>query len=296
VAVRDFSPPTLVFLRTTPAALLLLPIALRRGYLHPLLALWRWILVFTVVELAIPWLLIARAEQHISSSLTGLLIATVPLLGAVVYTFVPGMERLDRRRLAGLAVGFVGVAALVGIDVGRTDLAAVAEVVVVAFCYAIGPLVISKRLAALPGLGVVSIAVTLVAVAYAPIGIVQLPGSASVEAIASVAALALLCTALAFLAFFALILEVGPARSTVITYINPLVAVLLGVALLSEPFTAGIAVGLPLILLGSVLATRRSPSPPEPIALAEPVPMTGSMVPAESTTRAPAKSRPGRTP
>ncbi|HJW75109.1 MAG TPA: EamA family transporter [Thermoleophilia bacterium] len=289
VAVRDFSPPTLVLLRTAPAALLLLPLALRRGYVRPLLPLWRWILAFTVIELAVPWLLIARAEQHISSSMTGLLIATVPLMGAALYALVPGMERLDRRRLTGLIVGFVGIVALVGIDVGQTDLFAVAEVVLVALCYAIGPLLISRRLATLPGLGVVSVAVTLVAVAYAPLGLAQLPGDASAEAIASVVGLALFCTALAFLAFFELILEVGPSRSTVITYINPLVAVLLGVALLSEPFTTGIAVGLPLILLGSVLATRRSLPPPEPVPLTQRVPptkrvpMTEPMAPTEST-------------
>lgn len=258
VAVRDFSPPSVVMLRTAPAALLLLPLALRKGYVRPLLPHWRWIFVFTVIELAIPWLLTARAEQHISSSMTGLLIATVPLMGAVLYAFVPGLERLDGQRLAGLIVGFVGVAALVGLDVGRTDLTAVAEMALVALCYAIGPLVISRHLAELPGLGVVSVGVTLVAIAYAPAGLAQLPETASGEAIAAVAGLAVICTALAFLAFFALILEVGPARSTVITFVNPLVAVLLGVALLSEPFTVGIAVGLPLILLGSVLATRRS--------------------------------------
>jgi hypothetical protein len=127
VAVRDFSPPTLVFLRTAPAALLLLPLAARKGHLHALLPRWRWVLSFAVVELAVPWLLIARAEQHISSSMTGLLLATVPLMGAVLYGFVPGMEQLDKRRLA--AWPPTGVIALVGIDVGQTDLLAVGEVI-----------------------------------------------------------------------------------------------------------------------------------------------------------------------
>ncbi len=268
VAVRDFSPPTLVFLRTAPAALLLLPLAARKGHLRALLPRWRWVLAFTGVELALPWLLIGRAEQHITSSMTGLLIATVPLMGAVLYGFVPGMERLDGRRLAGLIVGFAGVAVLVGIDVGQTNLFAVGEVIVVALCYAIGPLIISRRLADLPGLGVTAAAITIVAIGYAPVALTHLPQSASVEAIGSVVALALICTALAFLVFFELILEVGPARATVITYINPLVAVLLGVVVLSEPFTLGIAAGLPLILVGSVLATRRSALPPESAPLA----------------------------
>ncbi len=268
VAVRDFSPPALVFFRTAPAALLLLPLAVRGGHLRPALAHWRWVLVFAVVELAVPWLLLARAEQHISSSLAGLLIATVPLMGAVIYSFVPGMEHLDARRLAGLVVGFAGVAALVGIDLGHLDLVAVAEVIVTAFGYALGPLVISRRLADLQGLGVTSVAVTVTAIAYAPLALTALPQSPSFAAIAAVAVLALVCTALAFVIFFDLILEAGPSRATVITDINPLVAVLLGVVVLSEPFTVGIAVGLPLLLAGSVLATRRSreplTSPPPP--------------------------------
>jgi drug/metabolite transporter (DMT)-like permease len=272
VAVRDFSPPTLVFFRTAPAALLLLPLAARRGQLRPLLPHWRWVLALTVVELAVPWLMLARAEQHISSSMTGLLIATVPLMAAVIYSLIPGMERLDGRRLLGLVVGFAGVAALVGIDVRQVDLLAVAEVILTAFCYAVGPLVISRRLADLPGLAVVGAAVTITAVGYAPVALTQLPQSPSLEAIAAMATLALVCTALAFVIFFELIIEVGPARSTVVTYVNPLVAVLLGVVILSEPFTAGIAVGLPLILAGSVLATRRSALPAEspPAGLSKP--------------------------
>jgi drug/metabolite transporter (DMT)-like permease len=272
VAVRDFSPPTLVFFRTAPAALLLLPLAARRGQLRPLLPHWRWVLALTVVELAVPWLMLARAEQHISSSMTGLLIATVPLMAAVIYSLIPGMERLDGRRLLGLVVGFAGVAALVGIDVRQVDLLAVTEVILTAFCYAVGPLVISRRLADLPGLAVVGAAVTITAVGYAPVALTHLPQSPSLEAIAAITTLALVCTALAFVIFFELIIEVGPARSTVVTYVNPLVAVLLGVVILSEPFTAGIAVGLPLILAGSVLATRRSALPAEspPAGLSKP--------------------------
>jgi drug/metabolite transporter (DMT)-like permease len=257
VAVRDFSPPALVFFRTAPAALLLLPPAIHHGQLRRVLSRWRWVLVFTAVEVAGPWLLLARAEQHLSSSVTGLLIAGVPLIGAVIYGFVPGMERLDGRRLLGLVVGLAGVAALVGIDVGQLDLLALGEVGLVVLGYAAGPLVISRRLADLPGLGVTAVAVTVTAIGYAPLALTHLPRSPSAEAVAAVAGLAVLCTAVAFVIFFALILEVGPARSTVVTYVNPLVAVLLGVVLLNEPFTVGIAVGLPLILAGSVLATAR---------------------------------------
>jgi drug/metabolite transporter (DMT)-like permease len=258
VAVRELPPPALVFLRTAPAALLLVPLALHRGELRPLLARWRWVVVYTVVELAVPWLLLAHAELRISSSLAGLLVASVPLIGAVLYRALGAGEHFDARRLTGLIIGFAGVAALVGIDVAGSDPLAVAEMLVVALCYAAGPLMISRPLAGLPSLGVITASLALTAVAYAPAGLLSMPDSLSAETVGAVAALALVCTVLAFLVFFALIREVGPSRATVITYVNPLVAVLLGVVILSEPLTLGIAVGMPLILVGSVLGTAPS--------------------------------------
>jgi drug/metabolite transporter (DMT)-like permease len=260
VAVRDLSPATLVFARTLPAALLLVPIALHRGQLRPLLPHWRWIVAYTVVEIALPWLFLSDAEQHLTSSTAGLLIATVPLIAVVLYRVVsPASERITHRRLSGLVIGFAGVGALVGIDVHGTDLVSVAQVAVPAVGYALGPLIISRRLSELPSLGVVSASVALTAIAYAPVALTQRPAHLSLEVLSAVAGLAFLCTALAFLLFFALIAEIGPARSTVITYVNPAVAVLLGIVLLGEHFTAGIAVGFPLILVGSVLATGSRP-------------------------------------
>jgi drug/metabolite transporter (DMT)-like permease len=258
VAVEELSPAALVFWRTAPAALLLAPFAFRRGALGLLLARWRWVTAYTIIEIAVPWLLLFHAEQRISSSLAGLLVAAVPLLGAVVYRLAGVAERLDARRLAGLVIGFGGVAALVGIDVGDSDPLAMAEVIVVALCYATGPLIISRRLRGLPNLAVVAASLVITAAIYTPPGLLDWPRSVSAQTVAAVVALALVCTVLGFAVFFALIQEVGPARATVITYVNPLVAVLLGVALMGEPFTAGIAVGLPLILLGSVLGTAPS--------------------------------------
>jgi drug/metabolite transporter (DMT)-like permease len=261
VAVRDLSPPTLVFARTLPTALLLVPLAVRRGQLRPVLRRWRWVVVYTVVELALPWLFLSRAEQHLTSSTAGLLIAACPLVAVVLYPFLsPTTEPLGRRRLCGLFVGFAGVVALVGIDVHGTDLVAVAEIAVPAISYAIGPLIVTRHLSDVPSLGVVSASVALTAVGYAPVALTHLPSTVSLEVVGAVAGLAFVCTALAFILFFALIAEVGPARSIVITYVNPAVAVLLGVVLLGEPFTAGIAVGFPLILMGSVLATRSRPA------------------------------------
>lgn len=258
VAVRELPPPALVLLRTAPAALLLLPFALRAGELRRMLHSWPWVLLYTALELCIPWLLLAHAEERISSSLAGLLIATVPLIGAVAYRAFGVADHLGARRLTGLFVGFAGVAALVGLDISRSDALGIAETVVVAFCYAMGPLVISRQLAHLPALGVITASLVVTAVAYTPAGVLTMPASLSADTVVSVAVLSVVCTVVAFLLFFALIREVGPSRTTVITYVNPLVAVLLGVALLSEPFTLGIAVGMPLILAGSVLATSRT--------------------------------------
>ena len=257
VAVREITPATLVFARTAPVALLMLPFALRRRDRRRLLARWRWVAAFALVEMALPWLLLASAEERLSSSIAGVLIASAPLMGALLYRLTGPGERFTHRRLAGLVLGFVGVAALAGIDTRGGQPRAVLEVLVVALCYAIGPLVISRRLADLPGLGVVAGALVVTAAIYAPAGILQWPGSVSAGTVVALAALALVCTALAFALFFALIVEVGPVRAIVVTYINPLVAVLLGVVLLSEPFTLGIAAGLPLIIGGSALATSR---------------------------------------
>ncbi len=263
VAVRELSPATLVFARTLPAAILLVPLALHRGQVRPLLGRWRWVVLYTVVEIALPWLFLSRAEQHLTSSVAGLLVATVPLVAVVLYRLVsPTTERITSGRLVGLIVGFTGVGALVGIDLRGTNLVAVAEMAVPALGYALGPLIISRRLSDLPSLGVVSVSVALTAIAYAPAALTHLPAHFSLEVFGAVAGLAFVCTALAFLLFFARNAEIGPARSTVITYLNPAVAVLLGVVLLGEHFTTGIAVGFPLILAGSYLATRsrRRPS------------------------------------
>jgi drug/metabolite transporter (DMT)-like permease len=270
IAVRDLSPPTLVFFRTAPAALLLLPLAVRQRSLRAALARWRWVVVYTAVELGVPWLLLSRAEQHLASSTSGLLVAGTPLVAAGVYPIVTRSDRLDWRRLLGLVVGFCGVGAVVGFDLRGADLVSVAEVGITVVGYATGPLIISRKLSELPGLGVITVSLALGALGYAPVALTHLPRHLSAEVVLSVAVLAVVCTAVAFVLFFGLIKEIGPSRSLVITYFNPLVAVLLGCTVLGEPFGAGIAVGLPLILFGSVLATGRPPAP-TPGAASEPL-------------------------
>ncbi|MGI9092466.1 MAG: DMT family transporter [Mycobacteriales bacterium] len=257
VAVRDLSPGTLVFARTGLGALLLLPVALSRRALWPALRRWRPMLAYTVVEVAVPWLLLSDAETKLSSSLTGLLVAAVPLVGVLIARLLRSDDAVDRWRVAGLALGIVGVAALLGLDIGQVHALPIVEMGVVTVGYAVGPVILTRRLSDLPAIGVVTASLAITALAYLPVAILDPPHRLPATAIASVASLALFCTAVAFLVFFALIAEIGPARATVITYVNPAVAILLGVLLLGEDFTTGMAVGFPLILAGSVLAARR---------------------------------------
>jgi drug/metabolite transporter (DMT)-like permease len=266
VAVRELSPASLVFLRTAIGAGLLLPLVLLRGDLRKLLPHWRPIVLFTIIEMAIPWLLLSDAEREVTSSLAGLFMAAVPLVGALLSRLSGAHEPLGPRRVLGLLVGLLGVVALLGLDLGAGNLGAIVKLAVVAVGYAVGPMIISRRLSGVTVLDVVAASLALCAIGYAPVGIAQLPPALpAAEVLLAVAVLGAVCTAAAFLLFFRLIAEIGPVRSTVITYVNPAVAVLAGVALLGEPFTRGTALGFVLILLGSWLATgtalRAAPVP-----------------------------------
>ena len=258
VAVSDLNPVTLVFFRTVVGALILLPIAAARGSLSPLRPYWRWILAYTVIEVAVPWVLLAHGEVRLTSSLTGLLIAATPFVTVVLGLITRSHERFDARRVVGLAVGLLGVAALVGLNVAADDLVAAGEVGLVAVCYAIGPTIVARRLSNVPGIGVVAVSLVLPAIAYAPLALTHLPSAIPPpQVLLAVAILGVVCTALGFLLFFALIAEVGPVRASVITYVNPAVALALGVAILGEPLTIGAGIGFALIVVGSFLATRR---------------------------------------
>jgi drug/metabolite transporter (DMT)-like permease len=266
VAVRELAPVTLVFLRTAIGALLLTPVAVYRGELRPLVRYWRPLLAYTAVEVAVPWVLLARAETKLTSSLTGLLIAAVPLVGAVIVTLTGDRERLGGRRWLGLLVGIGGVAAIVGLNLGQVDVVALVEVGLVAVGYAVGPIILSRSMTDLPVYGVVAASLLITGVVYLPFAAANWPSSMpSAHVVESVVGLAVICTALAFVVFFALIAEVGPVRATVITYINPAVAAVLGVALLSEHLTRGMVFGFVLVLAGCALATGRGPEAiPEP--------------------------------
>jgi drug/metabolite transporter (DMT)-like permease len=261
VAVDDMSPAALVLGRTAIAALLLLPIAAYRRELRPVLPFWIPLVAFAAIEIALPWVLLGAAETEVSSSLTGLLIAAVPLVATLIAT-TTGAERLRPTTGLGLALGVVGVAAIVGVNVEGAHVLPLAEIGVVAVCYAVGPAILQRWLAGLPALGVIALSLLLTTVVYAPIAAFRLPDETpSAAALASVIGLAVVCTAVAFLLFFALIGEIGPVRATVITYVNPAVAAALGVLVLAERFTLGMGIGFVLVLAGSVLATRRAAAP-----------------------------------
>ncbi len=257
ISVRELSAPMLVEMRTGGAALILLPLAISRGQLRPVLRRLPVVLAFALTEICLPWFFLFNAEHKLTSSLAGLLVAAVPLVGALL-GWLSGADRLDRRRLGGILLGLAGVAALVGFDVGSSDAWAAASMVVVVVGYAFGPWIASHYLSELPSLGVTSAALALSALIYSPIAALEAPSRAlSASVIGSVLGLTVVCTALAFVVFFALIAEVGPVRATVITYVNPAVAVVLGVSVLNEPFGIGTVVGFVFIVAGCYLSAGR---------------------------------------
>ncbi len=261
IAVETFSPGALVFLRVALAAIILLPIVLARGQWRSLRGHWRWVIAFALVEMAFTWTALNWAEERITSSLAALLIALVPLVTALLARFVGLDDRLTGSRVVGLVIGFMGVGILVGFDLTGGDLPVLAAMAIVVLGYALGPILVDRKLGELPSLAVIAAAMLVNTIIFAPIAALTWPSEPiPPRAWISVLILGAICSALAFIVFFRLIAEVGPSRTTLITYINPVVAVILGIVVLSEPLTLGMVAALPLILLGSWLATRRAPA------------------------------------
>src|SRR5258706_2686034 len=221
IAVESIDPLVVAFGRTLVGTLILLPVALRQGQLRSVLGHWRWLLAFTLVEITGPWLLIGHAETRLNSSTTGLLIAMVPLLAAVSVSWL-GHERLDRRRITGLVTGFVGVTAVVGLDIDLSDYAAAGALALASLGYAIGPIIIDGKLKDVPPLAVVAGSLLVATILYAPFVPMLWPAHVPAGPLASVAGLGVACTAIAFIIFFALILEGGGAAATLIPYRKPL--------------------------------------------------------------------------
>jgi drug/metabolite transporter (DMT)-like permease len=268
VAVAEVSPAFFVFARTGIAAAVLLPIAFVRLDLRPVLARWRWVVAFALVEIAIPWVMLGSAEQHLSSSLTGLLISGVPLVGTLLAWLTGGADRIGRLGLVGLLIGMAGVLGIVGADFGVADPIAFVQVAIVVVGYAIGPAILSRRLEGVASLGVMALSLGLVAVLYAPIAVTQWPTAVpSPNVLISLVVLGVVCSAAAFILFAALIDEIGPVRATVIAYVNPAVAAILGVLVLNETLTVPMVIGFVLVTIGSLLATRSRATVPAPQAV-----------------------------
>jgi drug/metabolite transporter (DMT)-like permease len=275
IAVRALDPGTLVCFRTGLASLILLPFVIRRRKLRELVKHWPAVLAYTLTEITVPWFLLATAEQKLTSSLAGLLVATVPIFGLLI-AWALGHERPGARRVSGLILGFAGVVILAGVGVKGSSLLSVGEVVLCSIGYAIAPMIVSRRLSKAPSFEVVAASMFITALIYLPFALTHLPRRFYAETAESVVTLSVVCTVLAFMLFFSLIKEIGPTRATVVTYINPAVALLLGVVALGEPFTLGIAIGFPVIIAGSILATWSNAPPIHPAeALGSPAPALG---------------------
>ena len=259
-AVAELDPSIIVIARTLPSSLILLAWSAYRGKLRENLQFWKVAALFACVEMLFPWWWITAAEREISSGLTGLLLATVPLFGIMIARFRGHATHMNRKQLVGLSIGIVGVGCLVGLNPDDLHISTGAVIMVLAsaFGYALGPAVISTALNLADSASLIAMSLGIVTLLYIPLAIANAPAEMpSARALTSIVVLSLVCTVTAFLVFFALIDEVGPIRATLVTYINPAVAVVLGVILLAEPITAGLLVGFPLVLAGSWLASSK---------------------------------------
>lgn len=264
IALEHFSNESIVFGRVIIGAAILIPFAIATKALAPALKAWRWVLAFAIIEMIIPWWLITDAERHVSSGIAGLMIATTPFYGLLIGYFWQGDKSIRHpKTIIGLIVGFVGVALLVGIDSfnGHLDGVSILKLVLAAIGYAVAPAIAAEKLGSVPTAGVMSLSMAIVAVVYAGPALTKLPAEFAanppIEAWIAILMLGLVCSALAFILFFKLVREIGSGRATLITYVNMAVALVLGIAFLNEPITPGILIGFPMVLAGSIWASKK---------------------------------------
>ena len=256
-----FQPGFLVFARVSLGALFLLPLAIKQGLIPEARKHAKWILLYAIIELVGPWYFLSSGERHVSSGLAGLLIATVPFWSTILASMLGDHSVWQLRRIIGILIGFTGVIFVVGLESlrGVNSRSAIAMIVMAAMGYAIAPMMIRRKAPTLNGLAINSLAMLFTAIIYIPVGIIQFPATMpSAKAIWSLVILGIFPTAIAFVVFFKVIIEIGPTRASMVTYINTAVAVLLGIIVLSEPLTLGIGMGLPLILIGSYMSGKKS--------------------------------------
>ena len=262
VAVADIPPPLIVAGRTLIGAAILIPIAIHKKTIMDAVRGIKYVLPYAFLEMVGPWILITNAEKEISSGLAGLLVATVPIF-ATIFTSMRGDHSVwAPSRIFGIVIGFIGIIALVGIEsiTGSSNPQAIAMVILASILYAYAVLMVTTNLPGVDGVAINGLAMAITCIFYLPISIWVWPSNqVSNEAILALLALGVFSTAIAFMLFFIVIAEIGAARGSLTTYVNTAVAVVLGIVILNEPITLGIIVGLPLVILGSFLASRKTP-------------------------------------
>jgi drug/metabolite transporter (DMT)-like permease len=258
---NGFSPAIVVFGRVFIGALILIPIAIYDKTFFTAIKGWKYITVYALFEMVGPWILIGTAEQKISSGLAGLLVSSVPIFSTLIASYYGDKTVWQPRRLVGIVIGFLGVFLLVGIEsfTGASDLISILMTLAASLGYAFAVIYITRKMPGVSGVAINGIAMAMTAVFYTPALFFLLPDRAvSANAIFALIALGVFSTGIAFAVFFTVMAEIGPTRASLVTYMNTAFAVVLGVLILSEPLTIGIIVGLPLVLIGSYLASRKA--------------------------------------
>jgi drug/metabolite transporter (DMT)-like permease len=263
VAPGEFTPAFLVFARVVIGSAILIPYSLRKGTLTPALTHLRWIALYAVLEICGPWLLISTAETKITSGLAGLLVATAPFWATIIMSFLGDKTVWHSTRLAGLIIGFIGVAFVVGLESirGHQNIGAIGMILIATVGYVSAPTIMSRKAPGINGAAINAIAMVITGIIYLPMAIKDFPTHRpSAHAIEAIIALGIFPTALAFALYFTVMADFGPARASLVTYPNTAIAVVLGIIFLHEPLTLGIMIGLPLVLVGSYYASRKSSS------------------------------------
>ncbi len=260
VAVQDFSPPVIVFGRTIIGAAILIPLAIHEKSLMAALRGIKYVIPYAFLEMVGPWILITTAQQKITSGLTGLLVATVPIWATIMTSIFGDHSVWHPKRIFGLLIGFIGVIAVVGIEslTGSSNALAIGMVILASIFYAYAVIMITRKLPGVSGIAINAVAMAFTAIFYFPMAVIKWPThSVPLNSWLALLSLGIFSTAIAFALFFTLVADIGPARASLVTYLNTAVAVLLGVLILSEPLTLGITIGLPMILIGSYFAGRK---------------------------------------
>ena len=262
VAVEEIPPSAIVAGRTLIGAAILIPVALYRKTFKGAVLGFKFVAFYALLEMIGPWILISTAQKKIDSGLAGLLISTVPIFAAIITSLRGDHSVWQFKRMFGIVVGFIGLIAVVGLESfsGNSHPASIAMMILAAMGYSYAIIMVTTNLPLVDGIAINGVAMAITSIFWAPLAIAQWPSQVTFKPALSLIALGVLCTALAFLVFFKLLAEIGPARGSLVTYLNTSVAVVLGVIVLNEPITIGLIIGLPLVLIGSYLASKKTQS------------------------------------